>query len=158
MARLVPMTAEEFRDFVGRNPLEYAASQVRLGIWEADEAAQLARAEVAEWLPKGLETPDHHFCVIQDHGTGDRVGDLWYCLRPRGRRQQLFVCWIGIDEKHRRRGHATAVLHQMQLEARRLGAYLVGLGVDGDNVAALSLYIKLGFTPKNIFMTKPVAP
>jgi len=158
MTQLVPMSPEEFRQFVDRNPLEYAASQVRLGIWEEDEAVQLARAEVAEWLPQGLDTPDHHFCVIRDEESQERVGDLWYCLRPRGRRRQLFVCWVGIDAPHRRKGHATSVLLEMHAVARRLGAYLVGLGVDADNVAALSLYTKLGFVPKNIFLTKPVAP
>ncbi|MFI5417564.1 MAG: GNAT family N-acetyltransferase [Candidatus Lutacidiplasmatales archaeon] len=158
MVLLTPMTAEEFRDFIDRRPLEIAASQVRLGIWEKDEAAGLARTEVAEWLPQGLDTPGHHFCVVQSEATEERVGDLWYCLRPRGRRKQLFVCWIGIDEKYRRQGHATAALHQMQAEAHSFGAYLVGLGVDADNVAALTLYTKMGFVPKNIFMTKPVVP
>ena len=46
----------------------------------------------------------------------------------------------------------------MDGEARRLGAYLVGLGVDGNDVAALSLYTKLGFVPRNIFKTKTVGP
>jgi GNAT superfamily N-acetyltransferase len=158
MVRLVPMSAEEFRDFIARKPIQIAETQVRLGIWQPDEASELARAELAEWIPEGLNTPDHHFCILKDEATGDKLGELWYCLRPRGRRKQLFVCWIAVDEMHRRRGHATAVLHEMILEANRLGAYLVALGVDGDNLPALSLYTKLGFVPKNIFMAKPVAP
>ena len=158
MIRLVAMSPKEFSEFLNRNPDEYAASQVRLSIWEPDEAGRLARAEVAEWLPAGQQTPEHFFQVICEEESGNRVGDLWYCLRRRGRRKQLFVCWIGIDAPYRRRGFATEVLHQMEAEARRSGAYLVGLGVDGDNVAALSLYSKLGFIARNIFMTKPVSP
>lgn len=158
MVRLAPMSGEEFRELAARIPEDYAASQVRMGIWKEDESVELARAEIAEGLPQGVDTPNHHFLVVHDDGSGDRVGELWYCLRPRGSRQQLFVCWIGIDGQHRRRGHATAVFNRMDGEARRLGAYLVGLGVDGDDVAALSLYTKLGFVPRNIFKTKTVGP
>jgi ribosomal protein S18 acetylase RimI-like enzyme len=155
MIRLVPMTPEDLRPFLDWIGAEYASLQVQNGTWEEDEALGLAHAETAEMLPKGLDTPDQTFRVILDQRSGERVGQVWYCIRYRGRRPQLFVQWIGIDEKHRRRGYATAVFRELDREARRVGAYWVGLGVDGDNVAALSLYAKLGFKPKNIFLAKP---
>jgi ribosomal protein S18 acetylase RimI-like enzyme len=156
MARLVPMKPEEFDSFIERSDRWYAANQVRIGTWEEDEALSLAQAETRELLPKGFETPDHHFRVILDDQTGERVGDLWFYTRHRGRRRQLFVAWIGIDPEVRRRGHATNVLGQLEVEARKLGADWIALATAGDNEAALSLYSRLGFQPKDIFLAKPV--
>lgn len=157
MVKLVAMTPEEFRDFTEWINAQYAEEQVRIGTWEEDEALTLARNLTKEALPQGLDTPDQHFLTIRDEKTGARVGDLWYGFRYRGRRRQLFVEWIGIDEKHRRRGYATDALHQLDDEVREAGAYWLGLGVSGDNTAALSLYAKLGLKAKNIFMAKPPA-
>ncbi len=156
MVRLVPMTSEEFHPFIEWINGWYAAEQVRIGTWEETEALSLAQAETEETLPKGLETPDQYFRVIQDEEPGERVGDVWFCIRHRGRRSQLFVQWIRIDEKHRRRGYATDVLNQLEREARQVGAYWLALATSGDNIVALSLYAKLGFKPKNIFLAKPV--
>jgi GNAT superfamily N-acetyltransferase len=157
MAKLVAMTPKEFRAFIEWINAHYAEEQVRIGTWEEDEALTLARALTKDALPKGLDTPDQHFLTIRAEGTGARVGDLWYSFRDRGRRRQLFVEWIHVDEKYRRQGYATDVLNQLDAEARKAGAYWVGLGVSGDNTTALSLYAKLGFKAKNIFMAKPPA-
>lgn len=157
MVRLAPMTPQDLHSFIEWVIGHCAEEQVRIGTWEEDEALILSRTMAEEALPKGLETPDQYFRVIQDEGSGEKVGDLWYSIRYRGRRPQLFVEWIRIDERHRRRGYATDALNQLDPEARKAGAYWVGLGVSGDNVAALALYDKLGFRPKNIFLARPPA-
>jgi ribosomal protein S18 acetylase RimI-like enzyme len=151
------MNLDEFRAFIRQADLTYAASQVRVGNWEEEEALDLAHAETAELLPKGFETPNHFFRWIQDEKSGERVGDLWFYTRYRGRRSQLFVSWIGIEPGHRRRGFATDVFSQLEVEARRLGAYSIALATAGDNAAALSLYTKLGFRPSDVFLARPVS-
>jgi RimJ/RimL family protein N-acetyltransferase len=157
MVKLVAMNPNEFRAFTEWINAHFAEEQVRIGTWEEDEALTLARTMTTEALPQGLDTPGQYFLTIRNEETGARVGDLWYGFRSRGRRRQLFVEWIRIDEKYRRRGYATDALNQLDGEARKAGAYWVGLGVSGDNTAALSLYAKLGFKAKNIFMAKPPA-
>ncbi len=152
------MTQERFQAMTERVISHYAEEPVRIGTWEGSEAVSLARVTTEEYLPKGLATPGQYFRVIEDEVSGKPVGDLWYTLRSRGRRQQLFVEWIVIEEKHRRHGYATEALRQLEGEARRLGAYWVALGTAGDNSAALSLYGKLGFQPKNIFLAKNIPP
>jgi ribosomal protein S18 acetylase RimI-like enzyme len=151
------MNLEEFRTLIEQTDMWYAASQVRVGNWEEDESLNLARTETAELLPNGFDTPNHFFRVIQDERSGERVGDLWFYTRQRGRRVQLFVCWIGIEARYRRRGYATEVFSQLEIEARRLGAYSIALATAGDNEAALSLYTKLGFRPRDVFLARPVS-
>jgi ribosomal protein S18 acetylase RimI-like enzyme len=156
MVQLVPMSPEECRAFLERSDRQYAQDHVRAGTWEESEALRRAHAETEQLLPKGLETPDQFLRVIRDAAKGDRLGEVWYCIQRSEGRPQLFVYWIGIDEKHRRHGYATEVLNQLETEARRAGANRVVLHVFGDNASALSLYAKLGYKATNVMMAKPV--
>jgi ribosomal protein S18 acetylase RimI-like enzyme len=56
------------------------------------------------------------------------------------------VTAVTVDERHRRRGLATAVMAGLGTWARDRGASSCVLQVAGSNVPALSLYERLGFT------------
>ncbi|MCI4362978.1 MAG: GNAT family N-acetyltransferase [Thermoplasmata archaeon] len=156
MIRLVPMTAQQFDRFVAESVELYAADHVREGAWTAADAPAHARAELERLLPKGVETPDHVLRVVHEEATGERVGDVWFAFQQSDGSPQIFVFWIGIDEKYRRRGFASAVFAELEREARERGARRVALHVFGHNVDAQAFYAKLGYTPRNIIMAKPV--
>jgi ribosomal protein S18 acetylase RimI-like enzyme len=152
------MTPAEAESYLARSVEQFAADRVRAGLSERAEALSQARAELDRLLPRGLETPDHYFRAVLDEGTGERVGEVWYALERTGGTTQLFVCWIGIDEAHRRRGFAQATLLLLEGEARRLGVPRIALHVFGHNTGARSLYTKLGYVPTNIRMAKTLPP
>jgi ribosomal protein S18 acetylase RimI-like enzyme len=157
MIRLVPMSLPEYELFVARSAKDYAAEHVRAGTWEAGDALRRAHAELGELLPQGLDTPDHFLRSVWDASGDERVGELWYCFQRAQARPQLFVYWIGIDEKHRRRGFATDVFERLEAVAREAGAHRVALHVFGDNTAAQAFYHRLGYRATNIVMAKDFA-
>ena len=153
MVRLRPMTPEEFRAFLDWSVPDYAQANVRAGRWKESDAVDRSRAEYAQLLPQGVDTPDNFLRTIIDE-QGARVGEVWFALQKQEGWPQLFVYWIGIDERHRRRGYATEVFRIVEGEAKRLGAARVALHVFGDNTAARALYERLGYAAKNVIMAK----
>jgi len=158
MVQLNPMNPEEFRSFLADLSRRYADEHVRAGTWDAKDALDRAHAETETLLPNGLKTPDQFLCVIRDEGTGARVGEVWYCFQRTGVQSQLFVYWIGIEEKHRRRGYASATLAELERRAGEAGCRRVALHVFGDNEGARSLYTRLGYRETNVLMAKPLRP
>jgi ribosomal protein S18 acetylase RimI-like enzyme len=153
---LRPMTAEEFDAYQEGSVRDFAEHRVRNGNWTPEEALERSRAEFRRLLPQGLATPDHHFRSAFD-AEGTRVGEVWYCRQAEAR-PIVFVYWLGVREEHRRRGHASAILREVEREAVRLGADRVGLHVFGDNAPGLALYRKLGFTATELRMERPARP
>jgi GNAT superfamily N-acetyltransferase len=58
----------------------------------------------------------------------------------------LCVTAVTVDERHRRRGLATAVMAALGAWARDRDAHSCLLQTAGDNAAAVALYTRLGFT------------
>jgi ribosomal protein S18 acetylase RimI-like enzyme len=58
----------------------------------------------------------------------------------------LVVSAVTVDERHRRRGLATAVMAALGQWARAEGAHACLLQVASSNDAGLALYERLGFT------------
>ena len=158
MVRLIPMTAQESLAFLERNDRWYADERVRVGSWDAAEALALAKAETAQLLPQGLDTPDQFLRAVYDEARRERVGEVWYCIQKAHARPEVFVYWVGINEGHRRRGIATEVLREVETEARKIGAGRILLSTAGDNAPALALYTRLGFHPSSLTMTKSLGP
>lgn len=150
------MTPGELQVYLERSIPEYAADHVRSGRWKPEDAVERSRAEHQQLLPRGVETPDNYLRTVLDPDLGERIGEVWYALQRQEGSPRLFVYWIGIAEAHRRKGYASAVLLEVENEARRLGATRVVLHVFGDNLGARALYEKLGYSTTNLLMAKPV--
>jgi RimJ/RimL family protein N-acetyltransferase len=156
MVELVPMNRDAFDGFLAWTVRDFADEQVRAGTWDAAEAAERSKAEIQGLLPQGLETPDHFFRSIVHGAPREPVGTLWYALRKVGPKSELFIYWIGIDERFRRRGFATEAFTALDEEARRAGASTISLHVFGHNRSARALYEKLGFDTTHLMMTRNV--
>jgi len=158
MITLEPMTAAELRSFLDWSIADYAEDHVRAGTWDAAHALERSRAEHAQLLPQGVETPDNYLRTIRAEDVGNRVGEVWYALRRDEGPPQLFVYWIGIDRQFRRRGYASAALRRLETEARNLGATRIALHAFGDNQEGRALYEKLGYQITHVLMAKTVGP
>lgn len=149
------MDAASFAAFQAWSTPAYAASNVKSGRWTAAEAPARARAQVAQLLPQGLETPNHHFFDVLDT-QGAAVGVLWFALNPELAGPQAWVYEILIEPPYRGQGLGRATMQAFEAEARRLGATSLGLNVFGYNETAQALYRSLGFQPTAIQMAKPL--
>ncbi len=74
--------------------------------------------------------------------NGKRVGDLE--LYQEGEKA-LNVVWIGIDDKHRGKGYAGAVMKNVTEYAKEAGNEKITLEVPGNSPDALHIYEKNGF-------------
>ena len=116
-----------------------------------------SRADFAELLPQGRETPHHHFCNIVDEKTRSRVGETWYSVRMKGGKTQVWVDWIWIDPPFRRRGPPVMSF----VTSRRWPPNwepIDHLHVLSDNESALALYAKLGYRTTDVRMAKILNP
>jgi len=156
MVRLVPMNDAEFRESYERTVARRAADSIHRGIWTKEKATEAARAELHVFLPRGRESPDHHFVKVIDESNGKQVGEAWYSAREEGGKVKFWVDWIWTDPQERRRGYATAVLQQLSHEAAKLGADRIGLYVFTDNPHAMALYTKLDFATTVVGMSRPL--
>lgn len=152
--RLQPIDPERFETTLERAAAQYADEQVRAGRWSAGEAAERARKALAQLLPRGVNTPNHHLLDIVDDGTGEIVGTLWYAEKRADGPPHAYVYDIQILDEHRRRGCACAAFARLEERVREAGLGSIRLNVYGHNDAARSLYEKLGFEPVSIVMRK----
>ncbi|HEY9102676.1 GNAT family N-acetyltransferase [Chitinimonas sp.] len=150
------MDAASFAAFQAWSTPAYAASNIKSGRWTEAEAPAKAQAQVAQLLPQGRETPNHHFFDVIDT-AGAAVGVLWFALNPGLAGAQAWVYEIMIQPQYRGQGLGRATMQAFEAEARNLGATSLGLNVFGYNEPALALYRSLGFLPTAIQMAKQLA-
>jgi GNAT superfamily N-acetyltransferase len=153
MIHLVPMTAQEFQEYVERNIQRYAEENVKAGYWTPTEALENSRKTHREMLPSGMATKDHHFLKIQDE-FGMAIGAVWLksdrdAALPRG-----FVYDLFIEEVHRGKGYGRQTMLALEQKAKDLGLHTLALHVFAHNSAATALYERLGYQVKSLNMTK----
>ena len=154
MVRLVNMSEAEFETFINISMGNQAKSLVESGIWPAEEADERIQKQRDQFLPGGLNTPDHYFFKIVGQEIGTEVGELWYTVvEPDGMRQ-FFVFDIQINDTYRRRGYGTEAFMLMEDEARKMGISTISLDVVETNRPARIMYEKLGYAGSDERMSK----
>ena len=154
--RLVHLEGARFREYRERLVRDYAADKVRAGVWPEDEAEDRSSRELDGLLPDGPLTRDHYLYSVTEESDRTEVGYLWISPRDSGAGRALWIYDIVVHEEYRRRGYAEHILHLAEDRARELGASRIELHVFGHNEAARALYEKMGYTPTDITMAKPV--
>lgn len=135
---LRPMTEAEHTAFMAVGTEDYIAARVKSGE-SPEQARKVSEEQMAEMLPDGADTVDHHFFVGEV--DGERVGVLWVGTE----RPMAFVYDVIVDEHRRREGHGAALMRAGALFSRDHGSHALGLNVFGYNHGAKALYDRLGF-------------
>lgn len=65
-------------------------------------------------------------------------------MRHPDKHAEMFINELGVDERWRRRGVATDLIHALETEARARGCRALWTGTEQANTAALRLYRRLG--------------
>jgi GNAT superfamily N-acetyltransferase len=160
-ARTAPAAIDRLLDARGYRPVDPSLTlHRRLDTWTiADELPGSLRSEqLTDWLTlycqlsgKALDQQHTHMAVLQATPSPRIFAALWD-------RDQPVACAVGVvyaralsivdvvtAPQHRRQGYGRALLVQIFAWAKRVGASDAALQVQDDNVAARTLYARLGF-------------
>ena len=150
------MTEPEYAEWLAVVIPSYAADKVVLHRWTTEEAVDRAKKEYEQLLPQGLQTENNYFFAVLN-SSGKTVGSLWFVEAQRVGYKVAYVFDIFVKSEHRRQGHAIRALEALELEAAERGLAGIALQVFGHNSGARSLYSKLGYSPTNINLYKPLS-
>ena len=120
----------------------------------SEEAEEKAANDHASLFPGGRPQPDHHLYVVEGE-AGEAVGHLFWAKRAApGSASRAFLYQIYIDEPFRGEGFGRQAMQLLEAEVRAEGLPGIDLNVWGGNDLARSLYRKLGFEERAVFMSK----
>lgn len=154
MVQLVPMNESEFQAYRESAIAQYVRDHVKAGEWTPGEALRLAEQEYQRLLPEGLASPNQYLFTIEDEMFGTKVGVLWFAVRDEGAGPEAFVYDVRIFEEFRRRHYGTHAFRALESYVRKLGLTTICLHVFGDNLAARTMYEKLGYVTTYALMSK----
>ena len=154
---LIPMTREQYLDYLEADRPRYAAENVRAGFWSEAEASHRAKETYDRFLPEGIETPGQHLYTIHNQDN-EEVGMIWLGAQPGGLEASGFVYNLYIEEGFRRQGYGRAAMIAAEEQARGLGWTSLALHVFGHNRPARELYESLGYEIRSMNMIKQLIP
>jgi ribosomal protein S18 acetylase RimI-like enzyme len=135
------LTPAEFDGWRAREMAGYVADIVNSGSLTEAEALARGESQIAELLPRGLDTPGHVFRVLVAGSTP--VADVW--LTDSFAPSVSFVYSVATSEKFRGRGYGRAIMKVAAACAQVAGSEYLGLNVFGHNDVAIRLYESLGY-------------
>ncbi|MFC9298866.1 GNAT family N-acetyltransferase [Streptomyces sp. NPDC057011] len=139
-----PMTRAEYDSWAERAVEEYGHHLLTPGM-TAEQALAASRAEHAELLPAGRDTPGASFLLLQAP-DGAVLGTLWVGERDLPGVGPVPYVWdVDVADGHRRQGHGRTLMLLAEHAALAAGARLLGLHVHEDNLPARRLYDSLGY-------------
>jgi aminoglycoside 3-N-acetyltransferase I len=96
------------------------------------------------YLTSLLSKPD--FIAIAAMSEGKVIGGLaaYVLTKFEQARSEVYIYDLAVDGLFRRQGIATALIRQVQKEAKTRGAYVVFVQADYEDEPAVALYTKLG--------------
>jgi RimJ/RimL family protein N-acetyltransferase len=150
---LLPMTAAEF-DAYKNYALDDYTRDGKQGTWPS---AEIAQEQFNKLLPEGLKTPNQHLLSIKLKDNFILLGFLWLTVIQRQAGPEAFILDFVIFPEFRRQGYGTDALLSTDRYAASVGVKFISLNVFSHNEAAHNLYLRAGFIPTNIRMTKKIA-
>ena len=150
MMILRKMTEDEFRAFRKTSTADYAVDLMKGRNIGPEQALMEAEEEFDTDLPNGLDTEYSFVMNIEDENE-NRVGWIYfkYYAREDDGQYYVFLEDLLIFESQRRKGFASAAIHEMNTLARKDGCASSVLFVWDHNPGGMSLYEKCGYKPYN---------
>jgi ribosomal protein S18 acetylase RimI-like enzyme len=152
--RLRPMTSDEFVEWRPWAIEEYAQEDTEHKRIDRDRAFANMSAFVDSVIPRGPRTEGHRLSIVEDAGSGERVGYTWWGERELDAGPAAWIYDVYIDEPHRGRGFGRGLMEALEAQVREAGLARMELHVWVDNDRATSLYRSLGFVPAGMEMFK----
>ncbi|MFD0313788.1 GNAT family N-acetyltransferase [Streptomyces flavalbus] len=144
-----PMSPAEYEDWYAYETEHYVRAWADRGVPEPTARAK-ARRDHENVLPRGLDTENMLFSVLEHEGT--RVGTLWVALE----RDKAYVFDVESDAAHRGQGHGRTLMLLAEAQAVAAGKGVLGLNVFAGNVPAERLYESLGYRTTGYVLYKPL--
>ena len=151
------MSPHRFDLFIEDNIVRYAVELREAGYANEEAALRKSRNDTQNLLPRGIDTPGHHFFVIVDAATDEEIGDIWIRLEEEPRRS-VFVFSLFLDEAHRGKGFGKDAMRKLDDVAMSMGAESINLHVFGQNERAIRLYRSSGYVVRSMNMGKELEP
>jgi len=124
----------------------------------ADPDTYQAEPPSDEYL-ESLLTKEHVVALVALEGDAVLGGLVAYELDKFERaRRELYIYDLAVDERHRRRGIATALVEHLRGIAARHGAWVIYVQADRGDTPAMALYDKLGAREEVLHFDIPVEP
>ncbi len=129
---------------LSRNDTAEAAQLLAVFRAAFDDPASYAIIPDALYLESVL-ADERTIVLVAQSENGEVVGGiLSYVLKKlEQNRSELYLYDLAVAESHRRHGVATALIETLKQEARAIGAYVIFVQADEEDVPAISLYSKL---------------
>jgi aminoglycoside 3-N-acetyltransferase I len=106
---------------------------------------------------EGLLAKEHVVALIALAGDAVLGGLVAYELEKFEReRRELYIYDLAVDERHRRRGIATALIEHLRAIALQRGVWVVYIQADHGDIPAIALYEKLGTREEVLHFDIPV--
>lgn len=160
MITLRKMTEDEFRAFKMSSVADYAVDLMKGRHISPEQALMEAEKEFSADLPDGLDT-EYSFMMNIEDGNENKVGWIFfkYYTREDDGQYYVFLEDLLIFEPERRKGFASAAIHEMNTLAQQDGCSSSVLFVWDHNPEGMNLYEKCGYKPSNreeggIYMVK----
>ena len=150
MITLRKMTEDEFRAFKKSSVADYAVDLMKGRNISPEQALMEAEEEFDADLPDGPDT-EYSFVMNVEAENEHRVGWVYfkYYAREDGDQYYVFLEDLLIFESERRKGFASAAIHEMNMLAKQDGCSSSVLFVWDHNPEGMSLYEKCGYAPYN---------
>lgn len=152
MCHLRPMNTYEFEHYIKAAVKEYASELAKSGSTPEKDSLKVSQKTFTTLLPDGLESKGQFlFHIINE--TDAVIGMVWFGLHPNN---EGFICDFSIHETFRGQGFGTKAMELVELEAKKHEVKKLKLHVFGHNIAAISLYKKLGYEIYSMNMLKEI--
>ncbi len=153
-ARLRPLREDELPAFIARGREGYARDLVAQAGFKREAADTKTEEDWSKLFPDGAILPGHHLFAVEDADSNEVVGALWWAERDGEEGKIAFVYEIEIAENARGRGFGRDAMTLLEDDVRANGLSRISLNVFGGNDVARSLYRKLDYTERAVFMSK----
>lgn len=152
MCYLRVMNSYEFENYLKEAIVNYANNLMKSQGSVQKDCYKEAKQTIMTLLPNGVESKDQYLYHIINN-TDALVGKIWLGLTN----DKLgFIYDFSILEPFRGQGHGAKAMALIELKAKELGIKKLRLRVFGHNLAAISLYKKLGYQIDYMNMSKEV--